>query len=285
MLAGGGDLVTPPYTALLADKYGAEVFRNAGLDVVNGWVKRKTKGKIERILDRLDKSTAAVILNAIYFKAKWAQVFAKPATSDDVFNLTPQRTAMVPTMRHSAGYALATRPLYRAIRLPYSIGQLGMIIVLPNDIGGLEAVSRGFAADEWTQLATALYARDAVKLTDLTLPRFKTSFDADLVPRFRALGMALAFEPRQADFSGLTGRPPAQAPFAIGAIVHRAVIEVMEDGTEAAAATAVAVVAASARPAPAPEKQVFHVDHPFLFAIIDDESGAVLFQGRIVDPR
>jgi serpin B len=285
MLPGGGDLVTPDYAALLADKYGAEVFRNAGLDDVNGWVKRKTEGKIERILNQLDKSTAAVILNAIYFKAKWAAVFSKPGTTDDVFNLSPERKVMVPTMRHSASYALAARPLYRAIRLPYSIGQLGMIIVLPNEIAGLEAVSRGFAADEWTQLAAALHARDAVKLTDLTLPRFKTSFDADLVPRFRAIGMTRAFDAKLADFSGMTGRPPAQAPFAIGAIVHRTVIEVMAAGTEAAAATAIAVVAAAARPAPPPEKQVFHVDHPFLFAIMDDESGAVLFQGRIVDPR
>jgi serpin B len=284
MLAARGDLVAGDYAALLEAKYGAEIFRDAGLDDVNAWVKRKTEGKIERILDQPDKSAAAVILNAIYFKAKWAEVFFKPATADDAFNLSPQSKVSVPTMRHTASYALVTRPLYRALRLPYTIGQLGMIVVLPNEIAGLDAVSRGFAADEWTQLAAALHAPDAVKLTDLALPRFKASFDADLVPRFRGAGMTRAFDLRQADFSGMTGKPPAQVPFAIGAIVHRAVIDVMEDGTEAAAATAITVVAASARPQPQ-DKQVFHVDHPFLFAIVDDTSGAVLFQGRIVDPR
>ena len=284
MLAGDGDLVAPEYAALLKESYGAEVFRNAGLDDVNGWVKRKTEGKIERILDKLDRSVAAVILNAVYFKAQWAAVFAKAATIDDAFNLSRQNKVAVPTMRRSGGYALVARPLYRALRLPYEVGQIGMIIVLPNDVAGLDAVSDGFAADQWTQLAAALHAPDAVKPTDLSLPRFKASFDADLVSAFRAAGMTRAFDLKQADFSGMTGRPPAQVPFAIGSIVHRAVIDVMEDGTEAAAATAIGILAGAVQ-RPPEEIQVFHVDHPFLFAIVDDASGAILFQGRIVDPR
>jgi hypothetical protein len=154
MLPGRGDLVAPDYSALLAEKYGAEIFRDAGLDDVNGWVKRKTEGKIERILDKLDRSTAAVILNAVYFKAKWAAVFYKPGTMDDVFNLSRQKKISVPTMRHSDSYALVARPLYRALRLPYEVGQIGMIIVLPNEIAGLDAVARRFETDRWMQLAT-----------------------------------------------------------------------------------------------------------------------------------
>jgi serpin B len=284
MLAGRGDLVAPDYAALLADKYGAEVFRDAGLDEVNGWVKRKTEGKIERILDKLDRSTAAVILNAVYFKAKWAGSFYKTATVDEAFNVSQQKKISVPTMRRSGSYALVSRPLYRALRLPYEVGEISMIIVLPNETEGLDAVGRRFEADEWTQLAGALHAPDAVKATDLALPRFKASFNAELVSLFGAEGMSRAFEPKRADFSGMTGRPAAQVPVAIGSIVHRAVIDVMEDGTEAAAATAISVVAAAAQ-RPPEEKQVFHVDHPFWFAIVEDNSGAVLFQGRIVDPR
>jgi serpin B len=159
-----------------------------------------------------------------------------------------------------------------------------MIIALPNEGTGLDAVARGFAADEWTQLAGALHAPEALKPTDLALPRFKAKFDADLVGPFSAAGMARAFDPKRADFSGMTGRPAGQGAFAIGAIVHRAVIDVMEDGTEAAAATAISVVAASAQ-RPPEELQVFHVDRPFWFAIMDEASGAVLFQGRIADPR
>jgi serpin B len=284
MLAGRGDLVAGDYAALVKDKYGAEIFRDAGPDDVNAWVKRQTEGKIERILDKLDPSAAAVILNAVYFKSKWAAVFAKPGTTDQPFNLSNQKKISVPTMRRSGGYALVEQPLYRALRLPYEVGQIGMIIVLPNDVAGLDAVSRGFKADEWTQLASALRAPEVYKPTDLALPRFKASFDTNLVSAFQAQGMTRAFDLKRADFSGMTGRPASQVPFAIGAIVHRAVIDVMEDSTEAAAATAITMVTASAQ-RPTAEMQVFHVDHPFLFAIVDDTSGAVLFQGRIVDPR
>jgi len=283
MLSHEGDLISADYAALLKDKYGAEIFTDAGLDDVNGWVKRKTEGKIERILEQLDRTTAAVILNAIYFKAKWATVFIKASTTNEAFNLPRQSRISVPTMHQRASYALAARGDYRAIRLPYTVKDIGMVVVLPNEIDGLDAVTRVLDEAEWAQLVTALQAPDAVKMTDLALPRFKASYGASLVPQFQQAGMKLAFEEKLADFSGMTGRPAGQPPLAIGSIMHRAVIEVMEDGTEAAAATAVAVIAgAIARPEP---PQVFHVDHPFLFAIVDDASGAILFQGRIADPR
>jgi serpin B len=283
MLTRRGDVVASDYVNLLRDKYGAEVFRNAGLDDVNGWVKRKTQGKIEQILDSIDPASPAIILNAVYFKAKWAATFSKSSTSDDAFNLSRQKKISVPMMRRDGAEALVTRPLYRAIRLPYEVGSLGMIIILPDQPDGLDAVSRRLNPDEWTQLVAALRAPGAVQPVDLALPRFKANMDTNLEAAFQAAGMTRAFEPKQADFSGMTGRPPAEVPLAIGPIVHRAVIDVMEDGTEAAAVTALVTVTASFR-APPPE-QVFHVDRPFLFAILDDTSGAILFQGRIVDPR
>jgi serpin B len=286
MMPGSGDLIAADYATLLRDKYEAEVFRNADLDQINGWVKRKTEGKIERILDRLDPSTAAVLLNAVYFKAKWAGDFSPTATRVDIFNLSSDQQISVPMMRRAANYALAARPGYRAVRMPYSVAQIAMIIALPDEIDGLDALSRRLDDDEWAALSDALHAPAAAKTVDLVLPRFKTSFDVDLVSQFRAGGMTRAFDARLADFSGMSARPPSEVPIAIGSIRHRATIEVMEDGTEAAAAT---VVGVEARAAPGPQQRVeierFYADHPFLFAIIDDASGAVLFQGRMVDPR
>jgi serpin B len=282
MLPGQGDLISADYATLLRDRYQAEVFRNAGLDQINGWVSQKTEGKIEKILDMLDPSAAAVILNAVYFKASWAHVFSKAATKNDTFNLSSRQNVSVPTMQQANAYALAVRSGYRAIRLPYSIGQIGMVIMLPDDIDGLDAVSRRIDDNEWTAVLADLHAPTAVKTVDLKLPRFKTSLPADLVAPFRAAGMIRAFDRNLADFSGMS----AGVPLAIGAIVHRAAIDVMEDGTEAAAATAVVMVP---RAAPGPSRPVeilpFHVDRPFLFAIVDDASGAVMFQGRIDDPR
>ena len=113
----------------------------------------------------------------------------------------------------------------------------------------------------------------------MALPRFKLEFKAELVSLFKQAGMTLPFDAGRADFSGMTGSPDRR--LAIGGIVHRAVIDVMEEGTEAAAATAVTMVRSSA-PAKAEE---FHVDRPFLFYLVDNTTGAILFQGRVSDPR
>jgi serpin B len=282
-----GDLISADYATLLWDKYQAEVFRNAGLDEINGWVGRKTEGKIDRILDQLDPTSPAVVLNAIYFNAKWASPFTKSATKDDTFNLSRQQQVAVPMMRHADRYAFAARAGYRAIRMPYSVAPLGMVIVLPDEIDGLDAVTSRFDDNEWAALAAALHAPNAARTVDLELPRFKTSLDTELVPQFRAAGMTRAFDLKLADFSGMSRQRWSQVRIAIGSIRHRATIDVMEDGTEAAAATAVIAIAAMAAPVKQPPVQIepFHVDHPFLFAILDDATGAVLFEGRIADPR
>jgi serpin B len=283
MLSKLGALMSKDYAALLRDQYSAEIFENVTLDDVNGWVKRKTQGKIDGILDRLDPTTAAVILNAVYFKAKWASVFAKGATRDDAFNLSKAETIKVPMMRKVGPYALVAGDGYRALRMPYEVPALAMIVVLPDDIAGLAQVSDRLGDGEWASTFAKLRSATP-RPVDLMLPRFKNSFRAGLVPLFKQAGMKLAYDPDRADFSGMTGRPRSQAQFAIGEILHRAMIDVMEDGTEAAAVTAVTVRATSA-PTREVEPEVFRVDRPFLYYIVDDATGAILFQGRLADPR
>jgi serpin B len=283
MLPGTGEKVGAGYRALVRDNYAADIFAGATLDDVNGWVSKKTEGKIDKILEKLKPETAAVLLNAVYFKAHWAATFSRSATSDGPFNLTASQQVQVPMMGRTGRYALAARPGYRAIGLPYDVAALEMIVVLPNDVDGLAQVAGRLDADELAALIAAVAAEPARPVA-LELPRFKTSFRADLKAAFQALGMREAFDDQRADFSGMTGRPVSQGPLKIGEIAHRAVIDVMEDGTEAAAATAVVMMPRSmpARPQP-PEP--FRVDRPFLFYIVDHATGAVLFAGRIVDPR
>jgi serpin B len=116
------------------------------------------------------------------------------------------------------------------------------------------------------------------------MPRFKVNFEAELVKLFQQAGMVRAFDAEQADFSGMTGRPQSEAPFFIGQILHRAVIEVMEGGTEAAAVTAITFRFTGGTMGVG-QLEAFRVDRPFLFYVVDDATDAVLFQGRIVDPR
>jgi serpin B len=281
MLPKRTDAISFGYVDLLKENYQAEVFRGAGLDEINGWVKQKTAGKIEKVLDRLDPDFAAVLLNTIYFKAAWASPFSKQATMEGVFNLSRVQQARVPTMRRLGRYALVTRQTHRAIRLPYAVRSLGMIIVLPNELEGLADVSRRLDGRELSEMLAALRMPQSQQMVDLALPRFKTAFKADLKQAFQQEGMSLAFSRDQADFSGMTGQPVAQRRLAIGQIKHAAVIDVAEEGTEAAAATAVVM-----GPTSAPRREVvFLVDRPFLFYLVDDANGAILFQGRINDPR
>jgi serpin B len=278
MLLARGGLVSTQYAALLEANYRAQVFRGADLDAINRWVDRQTEGKIEKILDQIDPETPAVILNAVYFKAAWQAPFSRSATTDSDFHLASRETVKVPTMNRTGHYQMIARSGYRAIRLPYSVDALAMVLVVPDDVDGVDKVGRALDAD-----ALAALLRDLTewKTVELALPRFKTAFRAELGKLFKQAGMRRAFDGSRADFSGMTGRPPREAPFAIGEVIHRAVIDVTEEGTEAAAATAVAMMAASM---PSHVEQLA-VDRPFLFYITDETTGAILFQGRISDPR
>jgi serpin B len=289
MLTQQGGVISKDYAADLQHNYAAEVFRGANLTTVNDWVKQKTAGKIDSILDRLDPSAALVLLNAIYLKAPWLRPFDPRDTSAETFHLR-QGTAEVPTMHMIGDFALAQRSGYRALRLLYGTGcpafkcgppqpaRLAMIIVLPDkDLGD---VVRRVDSEEMANVRAAL--RAPTRPVRVSLPRFHASFKASLVEPFMRMGMRRAFDPKTADFSGMTGIPQAKLPLAIDQIIHRAVIDVTEEGTEAAAATSVEVAVAGLRQ---PPSETFRVDRPFLFAIIDDATGAVLFEGRVADPR
>lgn len=275
----GADNIAPAYMAVARDRYAAEVFPNADLAQVNEWVKQKTDGKIESLLNQLDPNAVAVLLNAVAFKAPWQTPFDPQATRDAPFR-TASGEVTVATMQLRGSFALATREGYRAIRLPYAAEQLAMVVALPDDIARTEEVTVRLDSAEFTQLLTAL--RSPPQLVDLSLPRLSARYKVGLVETFQQLGMRKAFDTLEADFSGMTGKPAGEVLIAIDQIEHRAIIEVTEEGTEAAAATGVVMGLRSVRPSSA---ETFRVDRPFLFYIVDDASGAVLFQGRISDPR
>jgi len=282
MQAKAGGLVAQEYSALLKDKYGADVLQGVSLGDVNDWVKRKTAGKIDHIIDQLPD---VVLLNAVYFKARWELTFGKDLTEQKPFNITRAQKVPVPTMQRTGRFSVVTRNDYRAIRIPYDVSELGMIIVLPKKIDGVGRIGAEMTAQELSKLGAALRA-DQGKLVELEMPRFKINYEiGNLVSLFKQAGMTRAFDRRQADFSGITGRPAKDLPFWIDDIRHRAFIEVMEDGTEAAAVTAISMRAASARPQPEPKPEPFHIDHPFLFYIVDNATGALLFQGRVANPQ
>jgi serpin B len=282
MLVNSAATVANDYRDRIRTHYGAEIFPGADLATVNNWVKDKTEGKIPTILDRLNPQDSHVLLNAVYFNAPWAQAFAKSATRDREFHLSATDKVEVPTMLQNAAFAIEKGDGFQAIRLPYTRDGLSMIVLRPDDIDGVNKVIADLDQTKLDALMDGL--RKAPKRpVVLSLPKFKFAFAADLIPPFKALGMSKVFDPAQSDLSGLTGLPRDKAQSSIDQIAHRAVIEVAEEGTEAAAATAVVITTRTMAPGHQPER--FEVDRPFMFLIADDKTGAILFAGRVSDPR
>lgn len=241
---------------------------------INAWVSEQTKEKIRDLLPpgAIDTLTRLVLTNAIYFNASWKYPFKEDATQDAPFFLLSGAEIFVPTMRQVETLGYAAGENYEVIELPYAGDTMSMLILLP-DAGTFAAFE---AALDLSRLNTLVEAVASERIA-LTLPKF--SFDArfQLSNTLAEMGMPDAFSPQEADLSGMAGNRDLY----IQDILHKAFIAVDEAGTEAAAATGVVIGVTSA---PADPREVT-VDHPFIFIIRDNASGALLFVGRVTNPR
>jgi serpin B len=243
---------------------------------INQWVEQKTEDKIKDLLPpgSINPATRLVLTNAIYFKGDWQTQFAKASTEDEDFHLSAKQTVKAPLMHLDTKFSYFNGGTFQALEIPYKSGELSMIVFLPNDVAGLPALEQSFTAANAEQWLGQLGGTKII----LTLPKFKMTQQFELQDALGAMGMAQAFEKGEADFSGMTGK----RDFWISAAIHKAYIDVNEEGTEAAAATGIVMrsmaMAYESRPI------VFRADHPFLFLIRDNRSGGILFMGRVTDP-
>ncbi len=271
-----GKTVNADYRKLLKDGYNAEIF-SGDLAAINDWVKKQTQGKIEKILEQLSPNSACVLLNAIYFKGDWALAFDKELTAKSPFHLGDGTSTEVEMMRNEKNYRLLTIPGARLLEIPYTGNSMSMVVILPDAVDGLAALEKQCTADNLSQWLAQLQQAPSPK-TRLFLPKFKLETSYDLIPTCRALGMTKAFNFATADFSGILGKP---GDLCISQIKHKAVIEVNESGTEAAAATAVDIEFRSM-----PQKPLeFRADHPFLFLIREHSTDSILFMGHLSNPK
>lgn len=276
-LWGQGDLAfEKAFLDILASRYGAGMqlvdYKHAAEDArraMNDWVAHRTKDRIKDLIapDVLDRSTRLVLTNAIYLRANWLFPFtdATPGqfTRGDGSKVRAQVMRLSESLRYGAG------PGWQAVQLPYA-GGLSMVVLIPDagTVGAFESRLDG------TRIS-AMSADFSTAHVNLSLPKFQFRTGAQLKGALTAMGMPIAFTER-ADFSGMT----KQVPLEIAEVLHQSFIAVDEKGTEAAAATAAVMRATSA-----PLKVVdLNVDRPFLFVIKDDETGAILFMGRVLDP-
>ncbi|MCL2803386.1 MAG: serpin family protein [Micrococcales bacterium] len=245
-----------------------------GKDKINAWVYDKTNHLIQQIVDRVTPDAVAFLVNALYFKGAWVTPFDEAATTDEPFALLDGSTVQAPTMVAS-DLAL---PYFKSdsgegLVLPYEGGRFAMLLVMPAGGPGNVAWD-GQAIASWL---TAAQERDGV---ELHLPKWESETSAKLAGPLMDLGLIDAFTDA-ADLTGL-GQAAPDAPLVISEVAHKAVVKVDEAGTEAAAATSVGVRAGAALPGAEPV--VVRFDKPYVFAIVDLDSGVPLFLGQVTNP-
>lgn len=259
---------------------------------INLWVEDATSGRVKNLLQPLNvrRNTSAVLVNALYWKARWAAPFDKAQTRDEPFKLGGGGKVVMPLMhRDATAFQIVERQGIKAIRLPYAGGEVSMVILLPDAARGLDRFERDLTTADFRAWLSDL--RDApARPTILALPKLRLDSRDDLSFDLAAMGAPTAFGDA-ADFSGMTTLPNTVDPDAhgikIGQIIHQAMIETSEEGTEAAAATAVIdIFVSGSREMPhSPPPIMFRADHPFLFALVDYRTGMILFMGRYVTPE
>jgi len=239
---------------------------------INTWVEDKTAKKIQNLIHRDDINdlTRLVITNAIYFKGDWASQFKKAETRNEPFHLGGGKTVQAPMMRQTGHFRFVRENGMAAMELPYADDELSMIVILRD--GDAEKLGESLSLDQVKQLGVDMFSQEV----DVFLPRFKFDTRYLVGSNLGDMGMPDAFSENLADFKGITGGKDLY----ISSVIHQAMIDVNEEGSEAAAATAVVMDTKSMEPL----KETFRADRPFIFMIVHNATGSILFIGRVSSP-
>ncbi|XP_043116354.1 leukocyte elastase inhibitor-like [Puntigrus tetrazona] len=246
---------------------------------INKWVEKNTQGKIKDLVPQgaIDAMTRLVLVNAIYFKGNWEKKFPKEATRDGQFKLNKTRTKPVKMMNQKTKFPLALIPEIdsQVLELPYVGKNLSMLIILPNEIQdettGLQKLEKALTYEklmEWTKPSKMLQQE-----VQVSLPRFKMEETYDMKSLLISMGMEDVFDGKKVNLSGMT----PNNDLVVTKVIHKAFVEVNEEGTEAAGATGAVVAIRSFA-------QMFIADHPFVFFIRHNPSNSILFYGRFCSP-
>jgi serine protease inhibitor len=270
------------YLSLIKKHYGVSITPvdykhacEAARKMINEWVEDKTQDKIKDLIQPgiLDALTRLVLVNAIYFKGNWESKFKTNLTKDAPFYVSPSKSVQAPIMTQKQEFRYAEIETLQVLELPYVGDELSMIVLLPQKADGLTQLESSLTVENLNRWKRRLAKREVL----VFLPKFKMTSIFQLDKTLASMGMVDAFIDSKANFAGMDGRPDW---LYIGAVLHKAFVDVNEQGTEAAAATAV-VMKARGMPAPPP---TFRADHPFVFLIHENRTGSILFMGRVTDP-
>jgi serine protease inhibitor len=242
------------------------------LPTINNWVSRNTKSKIPSIMNRINPDDVMFLINAIYFKGQWEKKFKKELTKNEPFYPLAGPQKEIPMMSQWGNYLFYRGDKFQAVRLFYGDKGVSLDLFLPDKDSSIGDFLKRLSLEQLGRWTEGLHQVPG----NIKIPRFKMDYESSLNNPLKAVGMGIAFAGGTADFSGMRD----QKDLYISEVKHKAVVEVNEEGTEAAAATSVGVTKRSAM-----RTFTFIADHPFLMMIRDQRTDALLFMGLVVDPE
>ncbi|MCL2726923.1 MAG: serpin family protein [Bacteroidales bacterium] len=241
------------------------------LDAINNWCAKKTNDKIKTILDEIPEEAVMYLINAVYFKSKWESPFEKKDTKKEDFTKEDGVRKQVDMMNQTVRFPYYQDEMLQCVEMPYGNGAFSMIAILPAQDKTVDDLVNYFDNDTWNGVISNLMERKV----DVKFPRFKIECEFSLVQPIQNLGMQLIFR-TGGNLNGIADDPQ----LCVSRIIHKTFVEVNEEGTEAAAVTAIEAVATSYTP-PAQ----FFANRPFLYLIKEKSTGAILFMGRMDEPK
>jgi serpin B len=267
-------VVKKPFADILTGYYNAD---SRSFDItdpqapaqINTWIDTKTNGLITNMVDKLDPTTVMLLINAIYFKGKWKSQFDVANTVQASFYKPGNVTVQVPMMKQTSDYKIYKGTGFTLAEMPYGQGNFVMDVILPDDNNGIDNLTSSIddnTLNGWLNMMSS-------RKTDLSFPRFKYGYKKELTNILTDMGMGITFG-NYADFSNIS-----DLKLYISLVLHQAVIETNEEGTEAAAATIVGISNSAVM-----EPLTLSIDHSFMYIIRETTTNSILFIGRVVDP-
>ena len=268
--------VNPEFIKVNQDFYDAEVreaaFDQSTVDLINRWVAIKTHGKIDQIVEQIDPSLVMFLINAIYFNGNWKYKFDESNTTNYDFNLSNGSKVNVPFMNQEVTARLMLHDDFTILDLPYGRGNFSMLIFLPDADKTIDDVMAVWNTENYNQWLGNFEAMNV----EVSIPKFKFGYAKKLNDFLQSMGLSVAFDPDNADLSNISETMQLYIDF----VKHKSFIDVNEKGTEAAAVTVVGIRTTSIDP----NYPKFIANRPFLFAIREKQTNAILFLGKVANP-
>lgn len=256
-----------------AEVSGLDFNNPAAVETINNWIAAKTQNKIEEVLDQIPAEAVMYLINALYFNGMWKFEFDKKNSFDGSFYGENGEIFPVNYMKNESAYDYFENDLLSAIELPYGNGNFVMNVFLPKPGKKINDILEELNANNWHAWMESFTPQDDILVQ---LPKFKYEFKTSLNDPLKDMGLSNAFTEGVADFSGIN----PDVDLFISRVIHKTFIDVNEKGTEAAAVTVVEIGVTSA----GPEKPSFIADRPFIYAITEKTTGAILFMGKVENP-